>query len=53
MNTKNELKTLKFDEKLQIRGVLNEEQIVELGKIKKENWNKHAKKCDYKKDKKQ
>ena len=49
MASKNELKTLKFEEKLQIRGVLNDDQIVELGEIKKERWEKHSKKCDYKK----
>ena len=49
MAVKNELKTLKFEEKLQIRGVLNDDQIVELGEIKKERWERRAKQCDYKK----
>ena len=53
MNTKNDLKTLKFEEKLQIREILNDEQIVKLGEIKSERWEKHAKKCDYKKENKQ
>ena len=53
MNTKNKLKTLKFEEKLQIREVLNDEQIVKLGEMKSERWEKHAKQCNYKKEDKQ
>jgi len=52
MESKNAVRTLKFEEKLQIREVLTAEQIVELGEIKSERWNKHAKQCDYKKERK-
>ncbi|MGI9535037.1 MAG: Spy/CpxP family protein refolding chaperone [Thermodesulfobacteriota bacterium] len=52
MTSKNELKTLKFEEKLQIREVLNDEQIIKLGEIKRERWDKHTKQCDYKKENK-
>ena len=38
---KGELKKLKFQKKLKIRGVLTDDQIIKLSEIKKEQWKTH------------
>ena len=50
---KGELKKLKFQKKLKIRGVLTDDQIIKLSEIKKEHWKKHkeGKGCSYKEGK--
>ncbi len=50
---KGELKKLKFQKKLNIRGVLTDDQIIKLSEIKKEHWKtyKEGKGCSYKESK--
>ena len=50
---KGELKKLEFQKKLNIRGVLTDDQIIKLSEIKKEHWKtyKEGKGCSYKESK--
>ena len=45
---KNELKALKFQKKLAIRNVLNDDQIVKLGALKEKKWKDHKRDCSSK-----
>lgn len=42
---KTELGKVWFEKKLKVRDVLNDEQIVKIGEIKKERWEGHRKQC--------